>query len=252
MICKKCGAQIADTAKFCNRCGEVVGETAVSKKINKKVSEKVVSKKTNKKAGKKPIVISVVALSLIMVLIIAGPMVIKSIKPKNNNLPTMTQGEGSLGQRINLIYEYNESDMTATVTGIGGLEVVIPSKVEVNGKVYTVKSIGEKAFLGCDNLQSVTISDGVTSIGDRAFDTCKALESITIPNGITSIGRSAFADCDSLQSITIPDSVTSIGDLAFWSCNNLKSIDVPTDLSGNRIFSGCHKLSVEDIPENLR
>ena len=49
MICKKCGAQIADTAKFCNRCGEVVGEIAVSKKINKKVSEKVVSKKTNKK-----------------------------------------------------------------------------------------------------------------------------------------------------------------------------------------------------------
>ena len=74
---------------------------------------------------------------------------------------------------------------------------------------------------GCKNS---IIPNSVTSIGDRAFLGCSGLTSITIPNSVTSIGDWAFADCNGLTSITIPNSVTSIGGSAFSRCSGLTSI----------------------------
>ena len=64
-------------------------------------------------------------------------------------------------------------------------------------------------------------SDGsVTSIGDKAFYGRTQLDSIVIPDGVTSIGNYAFMQ-SGLATITIPDSITSIGDYAFLHCNIL-------------------------------
>ena len=43
---------------------------------------------------------------------------------------------------------------------------------------------------------SYVIPDIVTSIGDRAFEGCDSIESITIPNSVTSIGSWAFSSCN--------------------------------------------------------
>ena len=51
-------------------------------------------------------------------------------------------------------------------------EVVIPSSITVEGKEYTVTSIGKKAFYECNGLTSVTIPNSVTSIGESAFGNC--------------------------------------------------------------------------------
>ena len=47
-------------------------------------------------------------------------------------------------------------------------------------------------------LTEYTIPDSVTSIGEAAFFGCWQLESVTIGSGVTSIGYSAFAVCDNL------------------------------------------------------
>ena len=96
----------------------------------------------------------------------------------------------------------------------------ITSVVIENG----VTSIGNIAFYGYSNLESVNISASVTSIGVAAFYGCKSLTSITIPEKVTSIGDAAFLNCTSLTSVTIPGKVTSIGRGAFESCTDLTTV----------------------------
>ena len=91
--------------------------------------------------------------------------------------------------------------------------LTIPAQVTHNGLSYTVTTIGENAFSGCNELTSVTIPNSVTTIGKKAF-VGTGLTSMTIPNPVTSIGDSAFEGCRGLTSVTIPNSVTTIGEKA--------------------------------------
>ena len=114
-------------------------------------------------------------------------------------------------------YTVNEDGNSVTITKYAGKgeEVNIPSEIE--GK--KVVSIGEKAFMGCSSLTSVTIPNGVTDIGYFAFSDCSSLTSVTIPASVKNIEETAFSGCSSLTSVTIPDSVTSIGSMAFANCS---------------------------------
>ena len=64
----------------------------------------------------------------------------------------------------------------------------------------------------------------VTKIGCYAFNGCDLLENIIITNGITNIEYCAFKNCDSLKTIIIPISITFVGDGAFLGCDSLKTI----------------------------
>ena len=91
---------------------------------------------------------------------------------------------------------------------------------------------------GCKN---TTIPYSVTTIDDYAFYGCDSLTSIVIPNSVTEIGYGAFYDCIDLTSIVIPNSVTSIGDVAFCNCWRLTDVycyiaDLSNVSSGNRAF----------------
>lgn len=61
--------------------------------------------------------------------------------------------------------------------------------VIINKNVYR---IGNYAFFGLSNLESVTISDTVTSIGKYAFSGCSSLTSIYVPSNVTTIDQRAF------------------------------------------------------------
>lgn len=112
--------------------------------------------------------------------------------------------------------------------------VVIPSQIQIAGRVYSVTSIGDNAFSVCLRLTSISIPSSVTSIEDGAFSHCVGLKNIEIPSSVISIGYEAFYDCSGLTHIEIPSSVTNIEKNAFGSCDVLSSINVVSD---NSIYS---------------
>lgn len=142
-----------------------------------------------------------------------------------------------------------------------------------------VTCISESAFLGCNNLTSITIPSSVTSIGDYAFSGCYGLLEImvdaqntqyssmggvlfdknltfllvcpigkqgdySIPESVTGIGNDAFALCGGLANVTIPSSVTGIGDYAFCFCYGLTNVTIPSSITniGDHVFRGCFNL----------
>ena len=121
--------------------------------------------------------------------------------------------------------------------------VVIPKSVRwsYNNKVYSVTSIGKRAFHDCFYLTSVTIPNSVTSIGTSAFYNCSRLTSVTIPEIVTEISDSAFYKCNSLTSITIPSSVNFIGNSAFDQCAKLTSVNIPRGITSisKQVFYMC-------------
>lgn len=116
-----------------------------------------------------------------------------------------------------LFYQKMAGEEAYQVAGIGQATT---SFATPNG----VTSIGERAFLGCSGLTSVTIGNGVKEIGYMAFCSCRDLTSVTIGNGVEKIGYMAFDSCLDLTSVTMPKSVTSIGDMAFYGCKKLTKV----------------------------
>ena len=99
-------------------------------------------------------------------------------------------------------------------------------------------------------MTDVTLQDGVKSIGDAAFIWCNNLTNIVLPNSITSIGDWAFKDCTSLTSIKIPSSVTSIHD-PFYNCFSLKTISLDCDSPLKRTDFGKQADLVSYTPHTL-
>ena len=82
-----------------------------------------------------------------------------------------------------------------------------------------VRSIGERAFLECRNLNGdLTIPDSVVEIGERAFYKCENLNgTLTLGRSLRTIGKEAFYWCAFTGSLTIPEGVAEIADGAFSS-----------------------------------
>ena len=116
------------------------------------------------------------------------------------------------------------------------------------------KVICDKAFWGCESLNSIHLPESINSIGYGAFWDCKSLTSIHLPESLTSIGYSAFLGCDSLTSIHLPESVKSIGNYAFSYCESLTSIQLPESLTsiGNEAFSKCYSLTSIHLPKSVK
>ncbi len=109
----------------------------------------------------------------------------------------------------------------------------------------SVEYIGNRAFLGCNQLVSVIIQNSVTKIGDYSFCACRNLKHIIIPDSIKEIGACAFRDCVSLEDTIIPDSVVKIGNGVFAECKALKKVfvkDYVKEVDGS-LFLGCNNLS---------
>ena len=92
--------------------------------------------------------------------------------------------------------------LTGAVTGCDESITAADIPAEIEG--VKVVEIGNSAFYGCSNLESVTIPEGVRRIGVFAFSYCPMLISVTIPDGVTTIANNAFSLCSNLNRIVIP------------------------------------------------
>ena len=116
-------------------------------------------------------------------------------------------------------------------------EVVIPS---------SVKSIREGAFCKCNNLSTLTLSEGLESIGDHSFQSA-ALREVVIPGSVKRIEMYAFYNCKSLSKVTFQNGVEIIGESSF-SGTALREVVIPSSVKRLECcaFSGYYYNKNED------
>ncbi len=111
----------------------------------------------------------------------------------------------------------------------------------------TVTVVNKYAFRGCINLRKAEFasSSSAVSVRERAFSGCEKLETITMPENISLISKNCFENCYALSGISIPDTVTNIADEAFIHCISLADVVIPASVSliGSRAFMNCTSLN---------
>ena len=190
-------------------------------------------------------------------------------------------------------YSGNSTDGKLSVLDLSEAKIVKGGDCYLNnGYDYTSNDvIGDRAFLGCSVLTSLTLPAGITKIGSYAFRGCSGLTSLTLPAGITSIGDNAFWGCNGLKevrfcingnldtyltkghpyiyvyscgikyyindkeitSIEIPSNVTTLGDCVFHGCSGLTSLTLPDGITsiGSWAFRDCRGLTSLTIPAGI-
>ncbi len=118
-------------------------------------------------------------------------------------------------------------------------------KIEID----SAKKIGDHAFMGCEKLWSVALSERVTELGERCFDECVSLESIDL-RSIKNIGERAFSRCDGLCEIALSD--ICVGRHAFEDCSLLNKIIISSDTAlKSGAFFGCtnvNEIVLDGVP----
>ncbi|MBO7067917.1 MAG: leucine-rich repeat domain-containing protein [Bacteroidaceae bacterium] len=109
--------------------------------------------------------------------------------------------------------------------------LAIPVTVHHLNQVFTVASIGAKAFAGASGLTDVVIPSSIRQIGDFAFERCTALRSIVFPGSKPAMGQGIFFLCKSLQNISLGSDWTEINFSMFRWSDSLQTVTVPSRLT---------------------
>ena len=191
---------------------------------------------------------------------------------------------------LDLYYNNNEEFWEGVkVIGSGAFKeldiksITIPRKVEFIGanafenckslttvNLKNVRTIYDRAFSGCINLQIVIFQEGLESIGEGCFYRCRRLQEIDLPETVNEIKKGAFASsglaraglkkchikklennvfakCKNLKIVKLPPSLRIIRPYASEDCIELDSLDIPLNMAFESIspnaFIGCNKLN---------
>lgn len=120
----------------------------------------------------------------------------------------------------------HRGDWSQSSTSYAG-DIVIPEQFVYNGNTYSVTSVGENAFAGCDELTSVSLPSTIKALSACAFLGCTNLRQVTLPSTIQAIASCAFTGCTSLQQISLPRQAELVDTLTLYCCSSLKSLVLP-------------------------
>jgi len=71
-------------------------------------------------------------------------------------------------------------------------QLTLPKEMARNGRVYPVTELSEQAFLGCENLIEIELSESIKKIAAGAFHNCHGLRVIKVNNKIPPAFSSHF------------------------------------------------------------
>jgi len=158
-----------------------------------------------------------------------------------SNLKTVVITKGSYNQTYDRYFIQEDSFM-----GCADIEYISLPK-----DVYT---IDDNAFKGCTSLKTVTFENNaiLESFGIDSFKGCSSLTSIVIPDGVVYIFDNAFMDCTALKYVIFQDNshVETIYKQAFANCTSLESIIIPSSVTELQIgcFQSCSSLKSITVP----
>lgn len=145
----------------------------------------------------------------------------------------------------------------------------------------SVSFIGDDAFNGAANLQSIALPNRISFLGERVFKDCSAMTeaivepsiyelpastfegcsaldgsqggTFTVGGLVNSLGEYAFKDCTALTAINCTNALTSIGANAFENDDALTSFTMGLNSTGsitigNEAFKGCSALADIELP----
>ena len=109
--------------------------------------------------------------------------------------------------------------------------VYIPSSIQI---------IRKYAFSGCETVEQIFLSEGLTDILDFAIEECSALQELVIPSSVRSIKRGFLDECPNIKRLIIYSKDIWIDDnSAFYKAESLTKIIIPKEIkeSFNKIFT---------------
>ena len=107
----------------------------------------------------------------------------------------------------------------------GSLE--IEERVNIGGKVYTVKKIEMMALAGLRSITELILPDSIEEIGEEAIECAEKLTKLVLSKNLRKIEDVAFQGMRSLEELNIPISVEEIWGDAFADMDNLKRLTIP-------------------------
>ncbi len=172
--------------------------------------------------------------------------------------------------------------------------LVIPAKVTYRNTTYNVEGIGDSAFKNNTTITAVQIAEGPTYIGQSAFEGCRNLQSVSFPRtlkqindmafncypdkivqaynsgymlyrgsgslkklvfaeGLERIGNWAFSGQPLKEGIIFPSTLKQIGGSAFWN-SQCPTLSFPSGLEsiGSSAFEENQELRTLMIPGNVK
>lgn len=119
-----------------------------------------------------------------------------------------------------LVFAAQEDGLSVTTLRMQVKSVLIPAAVDG----MPIVAIARRAFEGADEIETVTIEEGLLTIGKEAFKDCISLTQVELPASIAEIAADAFDGCTALHILEVPEDCYAYDFAAAWL---LQHVHVP-------------------------